>query len=390
MYLEDLATPCVLVDRARLTSNLQAMQTKADANNVGLRPHTKTHKSIDLARQQIELGATGLTVAKVGEAEVYAAAGFKDIRLAYIVVGEEKHERLLKLMQHGVRISFCVDTVESAQTASDFYAAHGAQAEVLVEVDGGYGRCGVPWDRDDSIDFVRFVSILPGLKLSGILTHAGQSYSGPQGDETLAEALTRHSNNERDTMLAFAAKLHAAGIAGVEPGHFEISIGSTPSMRYFENAEQGGFSITEIRPGNYVFNDGIQVALEAATMVECSLTVLTTVISKRRDANSQERLFLDAGKKVLTSDGGYATQGYGILLYNARTMTPLPHASITGLSEEHGWVRVRGGSTLAVGDRVRLVPNHACVVVNTQTALHVVDGDEVVGTLSVDAQGQVR
>lgn len=390
MYLEDLATPCVLVDGARLARNLETMQAKATANDVGLRPHTKTHKSIDLARQQLALGATGLTVAKVGEAEVYAAAGFKDIRLAYIIVGAEKHERLLKLIQDGVRISFCVDTIESAQAASDFYAAHNAQAEVLVEVDGGYGRCGVPWDRDDSVDFVRFVGTLPGLKLTGILTHAGQSYNGPQGNETLAEALTRASNNERDTMLAFAAKLHAAGVAGVEPGSFEVSIGSTPSMRYFENAEQDGFSVTEIRPGNYVFNDGIQTALEAATLDECSLTVLTSVISKRRDANSQERLFLDAGKKVLTSDGGYATNGYGILLYNARTMTPLPHATVTGLSEEHGWVRVRGGSTLAVGDRVRLIPNHACVVVNTQSTLYVVDGDEVVGTLAVDAQGQVR
>lgn len=390
MYLEDLATPCVLVERARLARNLHAMQAKADAQNVGLRPHTKTHKSVDLARQQTALGATGLTVAKVGEAEVYAAAGFTDIRLAYIVVGAEKHERLLKLMHEGVRISFCVDTIESAQAASDFYAAHDTQAEVLVEVDTGYGRCGVPWDREDSVDMAREISDLPGLKLTGILTHAGESYHGPYGEETLAEALARVSTTERDRMLAFASTLQQAGIAGVEPGAFEISIGSTPTMRYFENAEYDGFSVTEIRPGNYVFNDGIQVALGVATLDQCSLTVLTSVISKRRDANSQERVFLDAGKKVLTSDTGYATQGYGILLYNARTMTPLPHAEVTGLSEEHGWVRVRGGSTLGVGDSVRLVPNHACVVVNTQPQLYIVDGDEVVGTLAVDAQGQVR
>jgi len=363
------------------------MQAKADGQGVVLRPHTKTHKCVKIARQQIDLGARGITVAKVGEAEIYVAAGLDDVRLAYTVVGQEKHERLMALMD-GARISFCVDTPEGARAASEYYAAHGRRAEVLIEVDSAYGRCGVRWDQPDSLAFARYVNSLPGLRLTGILTHHGTSYNGPHEDETKEAALRRYSAEERDRMLAFAGRL--AELPGIERSSFEISIGSTPSMRHFENRTVDGFSITEIRPGNYVFHDLTQVGLESADLKDCALTVLATVISKHRDPDGQERLFLDAGKKVLTSDGAYDHSGYGCLLYSARLMEPLPHAQITGLSEEHGWVKIKGGATLNVGDRVRLVPNHACVVVNTQDRLFVVDGEKVVDTWTVDAQGRVR
>ncbi len=386
--LDDLPTPCLLVEQARLERNLTRMQALADAQNVRLRPHAKTHKSVALARRQVALGARGLTVAKPGEAEVFVDAGFDDIRLAYTVVGEDKHARLLRLMERA-RISFCVDTLDGARAASAFYAAHGRRAEVLVEVDVGYGRCGVRWDHPESIRFVREVATLPGLRLTGILTHAGHAYRGPRDGETAEDALRRVGNEERDRLLAFATALHEAGIPGVTPGAFEVSIGSTPSLRFFENRTREGFRITEIRPGNYVFHDAIQVSLGVAPLDACALSVLTTVISKHRDPDGQERLFLDAGKKVFTSDVARHTDGFGVILYNARTMEPLPHARITALSEEHAWVRVPGGATLRVGDRVRVVPNHACVVVNTRPHLYVVEGERVLDTWRVDAQGQV-
>lgn len=385
MYLDDLPTPCLLVDAKRLARNLARMQEKAEAAGVRLRPHTKTHKSVLLARRQLDLGAAGITVAKVGEAEVFAAAGFDDIRLAYTIVGEERYERLAKLMEKA-RISFCVDTLAGARTAAAFFAARGETAEVLIEVDCGYGRCGVRWDDPHAVDFAREVAALPGLRLAGLLTHAGHSYHGPHDGETEEEALRRVSAEERDHLLAFAVRLSEAGIPGVVPGAFEISIGSTPTMRYFEPATRGGFGITEIRPGNYVFNDAIQVRLGVAAWADCALTVLTTVVSRHRDAGGQERLFLDAGKKILTSDTGYRTDGHGQLLYNPRTMEPLPHARIVALSEEHGWVRVTGGATLDVGDRVRVVPNHACVSVHTQDLVYLIDGETVIDTLPVDAR----
>jgi len=388
MNTESIGTPCLLIDKDRLSTNLENMQRKADASGVRLRPHTKTHKSIDLARRQLDQGASGIAVAKVGEAEIYVAAGITDVRIAYVTIGEEKFERIVKLMDQA-RISFCVDTIEGASGASEFFSARDLTIEVLVEVDVGYERCGVKWDSAHGVEYFKSVSELPGLKIIGILTHAGHSYDGPQtNDESGEEALIRVSNEERDRMVAFASTLAEAGLIKPDDG-FEISIGSTPSMRHFENREENGFRITEIRPGNYVFHDRIQVGLGVATWQECALTVLTTVVSRHRDADGSERLFLDAGRKVFTADLSDTMEGYGSILYNARTMEPLPHARFTGLSEEHGWVRVRGGATLSVGDRVRVVPNHACVVVNTQRNLYVVDEGEIVETWTVDAQSRV-
>ena len=388
MHIDDLPTPAIFIEASILSANLQQMQGRAEAQNVRLRPHTKTHKSIVLAQRQIDLGASGLTVAKTGEAEVYAEAGFTDICVAYPLIGEEKYARVQRLMEK-VRLSFCVDTFEGARMASAYFHNQGKRADVLIEVDTGYGRCGVYWEDPDSIAFTKEVATLPGLNLRGILTHAGQSYKAREEGVTKAKALTRASNAERDTMLAFASRLAEAGVPGVTPESFEISVGSTPSMKYFENKEHKGFRVTEIRPGNYLFNDAIQVAVGSATLKNCALTVQTTVVSKHRNPSGSERLFLDAGRKVFTGDTGAGTVGYGVLLYNPRTMQALPHAQINGLSEEHGWVKVPGGSTLDVGNKVRVVPNHACVVVNGQDQLYLVDGHDVVETLKVDARGKV-
>ncbi len=389
MLLDDLPTPCLLVEKSRLERNLRRMQQKAEANGVRLRPHIKTHKTPWIARRQRGLGGRCIAVATPAEAEVFVEAGFDDVRVAYALVGRDRHERLLRLMEGGAHVSFCIDTAEGARQVSDFYAARDCTAEVLMEIDTGHGRCGVPWDdARGTVELARQIAELPGLQLVGILTHAGQAYHGPKKGETPEDALRRVSDAERDRMLAVAARLREADVEGVTPENFDISIGSTPTMSRFENAERGGFSVTEIRPGNYVFYDAIQVALGAARLDDCALTAYTTVISKRRGAGGGERLYLDAGKKVMTSDTGHTTRGYGTLLYNARAMRAMPHAQIVGLSEEHGWVEVPGGAAFGVGDRLRLVPNHACVTVATQDRLYLVDGEEVLETLSVEARGR--
>ncbi|NNE34898.1 MAG: D-TA family PLP-dependent enzyme, partial [Rhodothermales bacterium] len=301
MKTENLSTPCLLIDRRRLEANLGAMQQIAMENGVGLRPHTKTHKSIDLARMQLDLGATGLTVAKTGEAEVFVEAGFEDVRIAYTVIGNDKYARIVRLMEKA-RVSFCVDTIEGARLASAFFSERDITAQVLIEVDTGYGRCGVRWDDVESVRFVDHVSKLPGLDVVGILTHAGHAYRGPESDGiSKKEALVQSASMERDSMLAFATKLAEAGLIE-DKESFEISIGSTPSTTFFENAELDGFRITEIRPGSYVFHDRIHVDLGLADWTQCALSVMTTVVSHHRNADGSERLFLDAGKKVFTSD----------------------------------------------------------------------------------------
>lgn len=386
MEIDDLISPAVLVEEKRLSANIRRMQNKADAQGVRLRPHVKTHKSAALARRQREAGAVGITVATVHEAEVFAEAGFSDIRIAYSLVGSEKYRRLLGLREQA-DISFCVDTEEGIRQASSFFDARDAAVDVLLEIDTGQGRCGGEWNSEYVVTLARHVDEAPGLQLRGILTHAGQVYAGPENGERAADALERVAAAERDRMLSVAGRLQEAGIvSGGSQENFEITIGSTPTMAGFENAEADGFSITEVRPGNYVFHDAMQVALGSAALSDCALTVLGTVTSKHREG-TRDRVIIDAGKKVFTTDTGYGTTGYGMVLYNAGAMRAHPHAVLAKLSEEHGYVYVPGGSTLHVGDRVRIVPNHACVTAGAQNRLYLVDGDEVLEEVVVDARG---
>ena len=388
VLLDDLPTPALLVEEARLSLNLDRMQARARTQNVALRPHLKTHKSVALARLQKERGAKGVTVAKPSEAEAFAGAVFDDVRIAYPVVGADRLRHVVALTDRA-RVSFGVDTRAGAEAAAAAFDAAGKTAEVLVEVDTGYGRTGVRWDDPAAVAFAAEVAARPGLRLAGIFTHEGHAYAGPRDGETPTDARRRIMAESRDRILLYASRLAEAGLA--VPGAFEVSVGSTPTCTVFENATgPGGFTVTEIRPGNYVFLDAIGVHLGAGALADCALTVLATVVSKQTDALGQQRVFLDAGKKVFTSDGGYGTEGYGIPLYNARAMRVFPHLRLTALSEEHGWAEVHGTATLDVGDRVRVVPNHACVTVATQDRLHLVRGDEVVETWAVDARDGVR
>ncbi|WP_263834731.1 alanine racemase [Salinibacter sp.] len=387
MTLSALPTPALLIEQSRLQANLTAMQAQADANDVALRPHTKTHKSVALANEQRNRGAEGLTVATVKEAETFIDAGFDDVRVAYPVTGRNKHERL-RALRPDSKISFTVDTVAGADQASAVYAEADIPVDVLIEVDVGHGRCGVHWADDAAaVTLARRIASLPGLHLAGILTHAGQAYSGPSNGETEADALRRASRQERDRMLSVASALAETDGVDVTPDNFEISVGSTPSMAAFTNATRDGFRVTEIRPGNYVMHDAMQVALGAATLGDCALTVRTTVVSMQQKPDGTAHAFVDAGKKVFTTDTGYGTEGHGIALADAAQMRPHPNLHVDHLSEEHGWLTMTGDADLTVGDRLRIVPNHACVTVATQDTLHVVDGPSVVDRWSVDARG---
>jgi len=389
MALDDLSTPSLLVEQPRLETNLAAMQKKADTNDVALRPHVKTHKSVAIARRQQQRGAEGLTVATVAEAETFVDAGFEDVRAAYPVTGRDKHERLQALRDEAT-ISFTVDTVAGAEQASAVYADADDPVEVLMEVDVGHGRCGVHWsDKEAAATLAQRITSLPGLQLAGLLTHAGQAYDGPSDGETEEEALRRVARHERDRMLSVASALAEADVLDVTPDRFEISVGSTPSMAAFENTARDGFRVTEIRPGNYVMHDAMQVALGAASLADCALTVLTTVVSLQSKPDGPDRAFVDAGKKVFTTDTGYGTGGYGIVLADAAAMRPHPGLRVDALSEEHGWLTVSGDADLAVGDRLRIVPNHACVTVHTQDETYLVDGTAVRETLPVDARGRI-
>ncbi len=376
MLVSDLPTPALLVDRARLLANLDGMQAHANAAGVSLRPHAKTHKSPDIARLQMDRGAVGVTVATIDEVEAFAAAGFQDIRMATPVVGADRLRRIAALLDQGVRITFTVDTLAGANLASAAFEGRSEAVDVLIEIDPGYGRNGVL--PGDALVLAEHLSTLPGIRLVGVLTHAGHVYHGPKGAETKRDALIRVMRAERDSLLDAAARLGAAG--HLNPATAELSAGSSPTATVFVNAELDGFRVTELRPGNYVFGDAQQVALGALPLNQCALMVLATVLSLHRRADGTERTITDAGKKILTSDKGFDVEGHGTVLYSPRTMVVNPHTRVVALSEEHGWLDTPGGSIYEVGDPVYIVPNHACVSVATRRQLYVVAGDEVVET----------
>lgn len=372
MLLVDLPTPTVLVERSTLRANITRMQRAATEAGIRLRPHAKTHKSAAIAQWQLEAGAIGITVAKVGEAEIFAEHGVSDIRIAY-PLPPSTAPRILALMER-VDVSIVVDNACVAGYWSDVMVAARRQLNVLVKVDVGFHRCGIDPGASSAASFVGQIAALPGLRLCGLLSHAGHGYDATAVDDVAAIA-----RQEAALLDTLAANVRGAGIA-VE----EISVGSTPTARFSLKERV----VTELRPGNYVFFDLTQVALGAAAKGQCALTVLSTVISRP----APDRLVLDAGSKTLSSDrarGPDAHAGFGAIRSDARAHEINQALVVERLSEEHAVVAVIGNdTTLTPGDRVRLLPNHACVVANLTDALQLVDGDTVVETLPVQARGK--
>jgi D-serine deaminase-like pyridoxal phosphate-dependent protein len=374
MTLTQLRTPCVLVDRARVERNLDRMQAAAKARGLRLRPHAKTHKSVQLARRQIAGGAVGICCAKLGEAEVFADAGVADIRLPY-PLNPVNAERVLDLLDR-TRLSFIVDHLDVARGWSDAIQRENRQVDVLVKVDVGFHRCGIDPRREDAAAFVERIASLPGLRLRGILSHAGHAY----GAATEAELLSI-AEAEARVMRDLAGAVRARGVE-LE----EVSVGATPPVRF--TLEQTG--ISEVRPGNYIYFDRTQVALGAANWDDCALTVLARVVSRP----AADRLILDSGSKTLTNDlarGFTPAPGYGAVLESITGEQKQDgRLVIERLSEEHANVRVQGGShPLQPGDLVRVVPNHSCVVSNLVDSAWMTDGEQVVERLEISARGRI-
>jgi len=360
--LDDLDTPSVVVDLDVLERNVSRMAACARAAGVRLRPHAKTHKVPELGRLQLAAGAAGISLAKVGEAEVFAEAGFDDIFLAYPIVGAGKGRRLLALADRA-RLAIGVDGVDGASSVGEVFHAAGRRLDVLLKVDCGYHRVGVP--PAEAAQAAKRIADLPGVTLRGIFTHAGHAYHATAPADVAAIA------RQEGEILAAAADLLRS--EGLPVG--EVSVGSTPTARVAMSV--GG--VTECRPGNYVYNDASQVSLGTCAIEDCAMTVIATVVS----APAPDRAVLDCGSKTLSSDVLRPRPGgHGWIL--GRT------SRIASLSEEHGVVRVEPGETFRVGQRVRVLPNHACVVSNLHDRIVLVRGDRVEGEWTVAARGRVR
>jgi len=348
--IADLETPCVVIDLGKVEANLQRAQADADRLGYKLRPHIKTHKLPRLAQRQVALGAIGITVQKLGEAEVMADAGLSDIFMPYNIVGAKKLERLVALNE---RIGFAV-TADSPDVVAGYAAALAGRPKplrVLVECDTGGGRCGVQTPAQ-ALALARQIAMAPNLLFGGLMTYPARG-KFLEADRWLADA---------------KALIEQAGIAVPV-----VTSGNSPDMWHGPDSV-----VTERRPGTYVYYDRMQVAAGAATLGDCALTVLTTVVSRP----TPTRIVIDAGSKALTSDLG-GMSGHGEVVGH-------PELTVAALYEEHGTIELAAPSDWPrVGDRLQIVPNHACVVSNLYDVVNLVGGNGDVETVPVAARGRV-
>lgn len=338
----DIATPGLVIDRDILDHNLDEMAGIAAAAGVELFPHAKTHRMAEAGLRQIARGAHGLCVAKLGEAEAFAAAGIKRLFVANPIVGETSARRALTLARK-VDLVLATDSVAGAKSIGDVFAKAGETARVMLAIDSGLGREGVP--SDAAPDIAVAIAALPGIDLTGIYTHEGSTYAAKD-----AADLVRQAQAAGSLMVSTAEAIRARGIALPV-----VSLGASASARAVAQVK----GVTQIRPGIYAFNDVGQIALGNATLATTAIRVMATVVSHPETG----RACIDAGSKSLSTDlvpavarrGDYPGMG---LLVNA------PGWVIERMSEEHGWLRWhgQGGPTpLPVGTRLEIVPNHVCM-----------------------------
>lgn len=359
MRLTDLPTPCALVDLQRFHDNVQAMAARATTLGVALRPHAKTHKTVEGARLQTRDTGSRLTVSTLAEARFFAAAGFQDLTLA-VPLAPSRIPEAAALARRIAALHVLVDSAAAVDAIEAFHAP----LSVFLEVDCGYGRSGVDPTRAEAADLAVRLARSPVTSFAGLLTHAGQAYSAR--DRTEARA---HSHRERDAVVGFAHRLRGLGLEVPT-----VSVGSTPTMTAADDLA----GVTEIRPGNYVFFDAHQAAVGSCRLDEVAYTVLSTVIAVHPHRNA---VIIDAGALALSKDPGprHVDPGCGYGRVLTPDHLPLP-VHLETLSQEHGHGRSVGDADLAVGDRVRIVPNHACLSAACFDRYHVVQGREVVGS----------
>jgi D-serine deaminase-like pyridoxal phosphate-dependent protein len=347
----EYGTPAVAIDLDRVERNIRRLQAACDAAGLANRPHIKTHKSPELARLQRAAGAKGITCQKIGEAEVMADAGFDDILISYNLLGEEKMARLARVMERAT-VTVAADNPTVVAGLPRAAELSGRTLQVVVECDTGRKRAGVETPAE-AIALARDIAARPGLAFSGFMLYA-------------PETATAETQRFLD---AASAGVREAGLTARI-----VSTGGTPNL-----ANLGRIAgATEHRAGTYIFNDRMMLACGAATPDDLALYVIATVVSRA----GPERGILDAGSKTLTSDTG-GLDGHGLILEH-------PEARIARFAEEHGFLDLtKCNPRPKVGDVVRIVPNHVCVVVNMVDRLIATRGDAIVGEIPVAARGKI-
>ncbi len=350
LTIRTVNTPAVLVDLEIARRNIERFQAYADAQGLAVRPHIKTHKLPAVAEMQLKAGAIGITCQKISEAEAMIAGSPKitDVLLTYNIIGLEKLEHL-KALARKVTLSVVADSEAVVEGLSGAFASEPAPLPVLVECNTGADRCGVP-TPESAAALAQRIAKAPGLVFGGLMTYP------PAGGAAAVQSF----------MSRTKAFIEAAGLTVPV-----ITSGGTPSMMQAAEAPV----TTEYRPGTYVYNDRSLVSRGVCGWEDCALTVLATVVS----VPAANRAIIDAGSKALTSDL-LGLSGYGHVLGR-------DDIAIDQLSEEHGRLVSKGPIHLNVGDRLRIVPNHACVVTNMVDTVNILERGEISAVWPVSARG---
>ena len=351
MNINDIDTPAVLIDLAKVEANLKRAQDYVSAQGWQMRPHVKTHKLARFARRQMELGAVGITAQKLGEAEAMADGGISDIFLPYNILGARKLSRL-QAMHDRVRLAVTADSLITIAGYAGQFSDPERRLRVLIECDTGAGRCGVQTGAE-AVTLARVIVAAKGLEFDGLMTYP------PRGGMAATQAW----------LAAALAEFRVAGIAVNT-----VSTGGTPDLMHASAIS----ATTEYRPGTYIYSDRMQVALGHGSLENCALTVLATVVSRP----TPNRAILDAGSKALAADLCPAP-GHGHIL-------GYPAAIVEVLSEEHAAVDISACARRPeIGERVRVIPNHACVVSNLFDVVHLMQGTRVDEVARITSRGKL-
>jgi len=359
MYKDDVDTPALLVDVNVLHRNIEEMVAFSKRFDKKLRPHVKTHKVPEIAWMQLKAGSSGICVQKLGEAEVMAEAGIKDIFVSNEVVGRQKMIRLTRLAEK-IKLMVAADSLENVLELAKNCREAGVEVGVYIDVDCGMHRTGVI--PEVAWEIAKKVTELEGIYLAGVM-----GYEGHAGTPINREERIRLID---EAMKATLKSVQVMKSKGIEPP--EVSVGSSATVRV--SAQYDG--VTELQPGMYVFNDWYLVEREAATLETCALHVLTTVMSK----TAPDRCVVDAGSKTFHLDMGRYPICVGV-----------EGVEMYKFSEEHGWVRLLGEAQTGVrlGDRLEFIPYHICTCVNQFDKIYALDGDRVVNIWEIKARGRV-
>jgi D-serine deaminase-like pyridoxal phosphate-dependent protein len=342
-----LDTPFLALDPERMERNIARLEARLRALGVALRPHMKTHKSVEIGRQ-MSRGIGPITVSTLREAEEFADAGFRDVVYA-VGIAPSKHDRIAALRRRGVDLAIILDSVAQARAVADASRRSGDRIPALIEIDADGHRAGLTPDDPEILEVARAL-VEGGAELRGVLVHAGESYGCTTPDELAAAA-----ENERAAVVGAAERLRAEGYPSPV-----VSVGSTPTAHFARNLD----GVTEVRAGVHVFHDLVMAGIGVCTLDDIAISVVATVIGHRPEKGW---IITDAGWMAMSRDRGTASQavdqGYGVV--TAMDGTLYEDLVVVRTSQEHGTMAIRPGSDaplpdLPVGTRVRVFPNHAC------------------------------